>query len=59
MKGSRLCNQHLTKRLEKIRYQKSRVDNCMFYWRKVIFIVYVDYGIFASPSDAETEQVIV
>ena len=30
----------------------------MLYRREVIFIVYVDVGIFTSPSDVETSQTI-
>ena len=31
---------------------------CIFYLSEVIFIVCVDYGIFASPSDTEIDQKI-
>ena len=46
--GCRVWNQHLPKVLQEIGFQQSRVDDCMFYWRKVIFTVYVDEGIFDS-----------
>ena len=31
----------------------------LFYWHEVIFIIYVDDGIFASPTDAEINQGIM
>ena len=56
--GSQVRNQHLTKALEEIRLQQSRVEDCVFYRRKLIFILYVDNGIFASASDTAINQEI-
>ena len=56
--GYRVWNQNLTKGIEEIGLRQHRVDDCMLYQCEVIFIVYVDSGIFSSPSDAETNQTI-
>ena len=34
------------------------MENYWFYWRELISIVYVDDGIFSSPSDTTTDQAI-
>ena len=51
-------SQHLTKEVEEIGFQNSRVDDCVFYIREIVFIVYVDAGIFAFPSDTAIDQAI-
>ena len=56
--GYRVWNQNLTKGIEEIGLRQHRVDDCMLYQCEVIFIVYVDSGIFSSPSDAEINQTI-
>ena len=53
----RVRNQNLSKGLEEIWLRLSRVNNCVFYWNKFIFIVYVDNIIFSSPSNAVINQV--
>ena len=50
--GYRLWNQYLTKSLEEIIFRQSKVSDCVLYRRRVIFIDYVDDGIFDSPSNA-------
>jgi hypothetical protein len=44
--SERVWNQHLAKGLQKAGLVASRVDECVFYKGKTIFIVYVDDGIF-------------
>ena len=56
--GYWVCNQQLTKGQEYIGPRQSMLDGCTFYPCEVIFIVYVDNGIFASPSNAEIDQAI-
>ena len=53
-----MCNKNLTRGLEEIIINQFRVDNYVSYQREVIFIVYVDDGIFASPSNTVTNQSI-
>jgi hypothetical protein len=56
--AGRVWNKHLVKGLLKIGFQQSEIDECVFYRNSTIFVVYVDDGIFASPSTKEIDQVI-
>jgi hypothetical protein len=56
--AGRVWNQHLVKGLLSIGFQQSEIDECVFYRSQTIFVVYVDDGIFASPSSREIDQVI-
>ena len=49
--GGRVWNAFLVEKLREIGFTPSLVDDCMFYRRDIIFIVYVDDGIFLGPSD--------
>ena len=40
---------YLVRELRKIGFEKSSFDECLFFHSNVIFIVYSDNGIFASP----------
>ena len=51
-------NDHLVSGLQQIGFVQSKIDQCLFHRSSVIFIVYVDYGIFASPSNASTDLAI-
>jgi hypothetical protein len=46
-------NSYLVIKLREINFKQSLIDDCIFYWDKVIFIVYVDDGIFLGPSDQQ------
>jgi hypothetical protein len=46
----RVWNHHLAKSLQKAGFVASKVDECVFYKGKIIFIVYVDDGIFFGPD---------
>jgi hypothetical protein len=56
--AGRVWNQFLTKGLTEIGFEQSKVDECVFFRNNVIFIVYVDDGIFASPSQKAIDQAI-
>ena len=43
--ASRVFYLYLKEGLEKIGFQASKVDKCLFYRRKTMFVVYVDDGI--------------
>jgi hypothetical protein len=53
--AGRVWNQHLAKGLQKAGFVVSRVDECVFYKGKTIFIVYVDDGILFGPDLKEIE----
>jgi hypothetical protein len=54
--AGRVWNQHLAKGLQKAGFVASRVDECVFYKGKTIFIVSVDDGIYFGPYLKEIEQ---
>jgi hypothetical protein len=54
--AGRVWNQFLTKGLTKIGFKQSKVDECVFSHNDVMFIVYIDDGIFASPSQKAIDE---
>jgi hypothetical protein len=54
--AGRVWNQHLVAGLCKIGFQQSKVDECVFYRNKTIFVVYVDDGIFAGPVHLKSNK---
>jgi hypothetical protein len=54
--AGRVWNQHLAKGLQKAGFVASRVDECVFYKGKTIFIVYGDDVIFFGPDLKDIEQ---
>jgi hypothetical protein len=54
--AGRVWNQHPAKGLKKAGFVASKVDECVFYKGKTIFIVYVDDGILCGPDLKEIEQ---
>ena len=57
--AGRVWNQHLVKGLTDIGFKQSKVDECAFFRGNVIFIVYVDDGIFASPDNKAIDLAIL
>jgi hypothetical protein len=49
--AGRVWNQYLVEKLLSIGFEQSLVNECVFYQGEVIFIVYVDDGIFLAKSD--------
>ena len=43
--GGRFWNQFLVKKLEECRFQQSKVDDCIFYQGKMIYVLYTDESI--------------
>jgi hypothetical protein len=54
-----LWNKHLTSGLVKIGFFQSKVDECVFYRDGVIFMVYVDDGIFFCLNMGKIDQAIL
>jgi hypothetical protein len=48
----------LVKKFLSLGFQQSLIDDCVFYRDDVIFIVYVDDGIFLGPDDCKLTNVI-
>jgi hypothetical protein len=56
--AGRVWNSYLVTKLREINFKQSLVDDCIFHRDKVIFIVYVDDGIFLGPSDQQLHDII-
>ncbi|KAL7474048.1 hypothetical protein ACHAW6_000046, partial [Cyclotella cf. meneghiniana] len=56
--AGRVWNQFLVQKLESIGFTQSKIDECVFYREDVIFIVYVDDGIFLGQSDDQLTGII-
>jgi hypothetical protein len=57
--AGRVCNKHVTSGLVKIGFVQSKVDECVFYRYGVIFMVYVDDGIFFCKGMDKIDQSIL
>jgi hypothetical protein len=57
--AGRVWNKHLTSGLVKIGFIKYKVDECVFYRDGVIFMVYVDDGIFFCLTMSKIYQAIL
>jgi hypothetical protein len=53
-----IWNSYLITKLREINFKLSLIDNCVFYRVDVIFIVYVDNGIFLGPLDQQLRDII-
>ncbi|KAL7475484.1 hypothetical protein ACHAW6_001396, partial [Cyclotella cf. meneghiniana] len=49
--AGRIWNQYMTDKLHDIGFQQSQIDECVFYCDDVIFIIYVDDGLFFGDHD--------
>jgi hypothetical protein len=53
-----MWNAYLVDKLSSIGFKASLINNCVFYQDDIIFMVYVDNGIFLSKDDNQLKQVI-
>jgi hypothetical protein len=51
-------NSYLLTKLLEINFKQSLIDNCVFYQYDIIFIVYVNDGIFLGPADQQIHDII-
>jgi hypothetical protein len=49
----------LAKGLKKLGFMASLIDECVYYRKGIIFLVYVDDGIIAGASKEDIDQVII
>ena len=57
--AGRVWNKHLHKGLLDIGFQQSSINNeCVYYRRSMIFLVYVDDRLFFAPNDDNIERAI-
>jgi hypothetical protein len=57
--AGRVWYKYLTQGQLNIGFIQSNIDECVFYQRGMIFLVYVDDGIIAGPSEKDIKQVII
>jgi hypothetical protein len=53
-----MWNSYLVTKLQEINFKQSLIDDCVFYRDNLIFIVYVDDGIFLGPSNQQLHDII-
>jgi Reverse transcriptase (RNA-dependent DNA polymerase) len=53
--AGRVWNQHLHSALLELGWKQSKVDDCLYYKGKVVFVVYVDDGILVSPDSNQIQ----
>jgi hypothetical protein len=56
--AGRVWNEFLVSKLTSLGYKASLIDDCVFYKDNIIFMVYVDDGIFLGPDDQQLIQAI-
>ncbi len=56
--AGRVWNSFLVTKLQEINFKQSLIDDCVFYQDDVIFIVYINNGIFLGPSDQQLHDII-
>ncbi len=56
--AGQVWNSYLIGKLLEIDFKQSQIDDCVFYRGDVIFIVYVDDGIFLGLSDEQLSGII-
>eukprot|EP00804_Cyclotella_cryptica_P029895 CCRYP_010798-RA/>CCRYP_010798-RA protein AED:0.34 eAED:0.34 QI:0/-1/0/1/-1/0/1/0/126 len=56
--AGRVWNQYMVDKLREIGFQQSLIEECVFYRDDIIFIVYVDDGLFFG-SDDDTLSLII
>ena len=51
-------NQYMTDKLRDSGFQQSQVDECVFYCNDIIFIVYIDDGLFFGSHDGTLTLIV-
>jgi hypothetical protein len=56
--AGQVWNEYLVEKLISLRYKASMIDDCVFFRGDIIFMVYVDNGIFLGPDDEKLQTAI-
>ena len=57
--SGRVWNQYLTKKLIKeVGFKQSKIDECVFYRGKTIYLLYIDDSILAGPDEGKIARII-
>ena len=57
-KAGRVWNQYLTKTLVKLGFVQSQVDECIFYYKHSVFMVFTDDTILVGPDQQELNDIV-
>ena len=56
--AGRVWNKFLIEKLQEIAFTQSKHDECVFYRRKVLYVLYTDDTVITAPSDKLIDQAI-
>jgi len=57
--AGRVWNQYLVRKLvDELKFEQSRVDECVFYRQNTMYVLYTDDSLIAGPNEDEIERVI-
>ena len=56
--AGRVWNQYLVKKLRKIGFKQSKIDECVFYRGSTMYILYTDDSILAGPDEKEIATIV-
>ena len=56
--AGRVWNEYLVKKLKQIGFKQSKIDECVFYKGKVMYVLYTDDSILAGPDQKEIQNII-
>jgi hypothetical protein len=56
--AGRVWNEYLVDKMNSIGFKQSLIDDCVFYRGDIIFMMYVDDGIFIGSNDTQLQDVI-
>lgn len=56
--AGRVWNKHLVSRLQSIGFKQSKVDECVFFRGKTVYVLYTDDSILAGPDEKEIDKII-
>jgi hypothetical protein len=56
--AGRVWNEYLVEKLISLGYKSSMIDDCVFFRGDIIFMIYVDDGIFLGPDDEKLQVAI-
>jgi hypothetical protein len=56
--AGRVWYQHLVRGLQEIGFTRSKVDECVFYYKQSVLLIYVDDSILMGPNEAELEYLV-
>ncbi len=56
--AGRVWNEYLVEKLISLGYKSSMIDDCVFFSGDIVFMVYVDDGIFLGPDDEKLQSAI-